>query len=40
LRGEKLPVETPQFAPARGSPQYLLFDEFDGIDETYLDEYS
>jgi uncharacterized protein with PIN domain len=35
LRGQKLPSETPQFAPARGSPQYSFFDEFDGVDETY-----
>jgi hypothetical protein len=27
-------------APARGSPQYSFFDEFDGVDETYHDECS
>jgi ssDNA-binding Zn-finger/Zn-ribbon topoisomerase 1 len=40
LRCEKIPIETPQFAPARGSPQYSLFDEFDGVDETFQEEYS
>jgi hypothetical protein len=40
LRGEKRPLETPQFAPARGSPQYNLFEEFDEVDETYHDEFS
>jgi hypothetical protein len=40
LRGEKIPLESPQFAPARGSPQYNLFEEFDVVDETFQDEFS
>jgi len=38
LRGEIHPLETPQFALARGSPQYSFFDEFDVVDETFHDE--
>jgi hypothetical protein len=32
---EELPIKTPQFAPARGSPQYNLFEEFNGVKNKY-----